>query len=60
MSCNCKSLKKKDDINPEFLANSVTISVNWKIKLFSIALFILMSPVLIIKYALSKWKKVTE
>ena len=60
MSCNCKTLKKIEDINAENLANAATISVNFKLKIYVVILSILMSPFLIVKYVLRKWKKLTE
>lgn len=60
MSCNCKILKNKEEINADLVANEAKIYVSLKTKLIISMLFVLMSPIFITKSILRKWKKVTE
>ena len=60
MGCNCKELKKGDDIAAVISDGYVQLKADKFTKIKLIIGFIILSPIILISSIFRKWKKATE
>jgi len=58
MGCNCKQIKKSSEIPVAISQGYIQLNVDKKTRVLLIIAFILLSPFILISFAIRKWKKV--